>query len=233
MESTNLIVILSLAFSLGMLHALDADHIMTVSALMTNQSDRSKNLGFCLHWAAGHGTVLLFIGIALLIFGYHLPDAVGRHSELIVGGMLVVIGCYLLFNLISRKAHIHIHRHDGMSAYTHWHVHKKAGLQTNIKPSHNHEHAAVIVGILHGLAGSAPLLALIPVSMMQSPVNGFLYLLIFSLGVIFSMLIFSGLFGQVMKLTQRQGKQATQYLRLFTAAGSIIIGATIIRSVLL
>lgn len=232
MESTNLIVVLSLAFSLGMLHALDADHIMAVSALMTNQSNRRRNLGFCLRWAAGHGAVLLLIGIALVTFGYHLPEAVGKHSELIVGVMLVAIGCYLLSKLIRRKAHLHFHRHDGIPAHSHWHVHEKSNTRASIKASHKHDHAAVIVGVLHGLAGSAPLLALIPVSMMQSPAKGILYILIFSLGVILSMLIFGGLFGHIMKLTQRRGEQATKYLRLFTAAGSIVIGATIIRSVL-
>jgi nickel/cobalt transporter (NicO) family protein len=58
-------------------------------------------------------------------------------------------------------------------------------------------HTPVMVGMLHGFAGSAPALALIPV-VAQGQVAGALgYLLLFSIGVMLAMLAFGLGFGKL------------------------------------
>ena len=49
----------TLAFGLGLLHALDADHIAAVSGLTGHRPSLKNSLRFCLRWAIGHGSVLI------------------------------------------------------------------------------------------------------------------------------------------------------------------------------
>ena len=231
MESTNLILLMSLAFGLGMLHALDADHIMAVSGLMVGQQRRRRNFAFCLRWAVGHGLVLVLIGTAIFIFGMHLPDSVSQYAELFVGLILVLLGGVLLLNLYRSRVHLHFHHHDGLPLHAHWHVHEKSGTHSN--KNHHHDHAAVFIGVIHGLAGSAPLLVLVPVSSLQSPLYGVIYLLLFSFGVLAAMLLFGGIFVYLQDFMQKQGERAIRVLRLITGSAAIITGVLVIRGVTL
>jgi nickel/cobalt exporter len=231
MDLSNLILIMSLAFGLGMLHALDADHIMAVSGLMVGQQRLRRNIAFCLRWALGHGLVLLLVGTALFIFGKQLPDSISQYAELLVGVILVLLGGVLLLNLYRLRAHLHFHHHDGIPLHAHWHVHKKSEVHAN--RNHHQGHAALFIGVVHGLAGSAPLLVLVPVSAMQSPLYGVIYLLLFSVGVLVAMLLFGGVFGYLQGFMLRQGERAIKFLRLVTGSAAIITGVLVIRSVTL
>ena len=229
MESVNLIVLMSLAFGLGMLHALDADHILAVSGLMVERKHRRSNVAFCLRWALGHGGVLVLLGVAIFLFGMHLPESFSQYAELAVGIVLVVIGVLLLLHLYRLNAHLHFHHHDGMPLHAHWHVHDQSRTASNT--NHHQDHAAILVGVLHGLAGSAPLLVLIPVSTMESPLYGVAYLLVFSVGVLCAMLLFAGVFGYLQAFAQKQGERAMKLLRLLTGTGAIVCGIVLIRGV--
>ena len=82
MEYTTLYSILSLGFGLGLLHALDADHIMAVSSLASTNGKDKKNwsgrsmLWFCTRWAVGHGAILLSLAILFIFAKIELPAIV-------------------------------------------------------------------------------------------------------------------------------------------------------------
>ena len=220
MDYSQLPVLLSLAFGLGLLHSLDADHIMAVSNLASGQSVKT-NVQFCLRWALGHGLTLFIIGMLVFALGISLPEQLSLYAERCVALVLILLGLYVLYDVLRRRIHIHFHQHDDQPKHAHWHSHAK-------QASHRHNHTALFVGMLHGLAGSAPLLALIPISMTQQPRYGFIYLMIFSLGVIVSMLLFGGLLGMVSKHVIEYSEKAFRIVRAVLGLGAMTIGSIIL-----
>lgn len=217
--------VLSLAFGLGMLHALDADHIMAVSGLAARRPGLRSSLRFCARWALGHGAILLVIGSAVLLLGMAIPETLSNIAELLVGAILIAIGGWVLWDLSRRRAHLHFHRHDQLPQHAHWHTHQAHHRDAHAGDPHQHGHSAVLVGILHGTAGSAPLLALLPLSAMgHSPWQGLAYLLLFGSGVIVSMLMFGGLLGGAFHWLARWGQQGVRLLRSTVALSSIGFG---------
>jgi len=232
MELTQFSLIIGLAFGLGMLHALDADHIMAVSSLIANQRSPNNTLRFSLRWAIGHGSVLLLVGIAVFALGWVLPPALSQYAEGAVALVLILIGAIVLINLYRKRIHIHFHDHDDMPAHAHWHTHDHAEITKHTHTSHRHEHGAVIVGMLHGLAGSAPLLAIIPITMLKTPLLGFVYLLVFSLGVLLAMILFGGLLGLLLNAVAKVADSLLFWIRALTGIGAILLGGLMLKGVL-
>ena len=236
MESTGTTLVLLLAFGLGMLHALDADHVMAVSGLSSADArpgSRLRNsLRFCLRWALGHGAVLCLIAAAVYLFGMSIPDSLSEIAESLVGGVLIVIGIMVIRDLLKHNAHLHFHKHGNSPAHAHWHVHDRPHdrhSHNSTDKAHHHHHSAVLVGMLHGTAGSAPLLALIPVAQQQSPLLSMLYVLLFSLGVFLSMLVFGGLLGKVFSWLERVGNRVVYGLRAGVAVSAIAFGGLLLQ----
>ncbi|WP_455197921.1 HoxN/HupN/NixA family nickel/cobalt transporter [Kaarinaea lacus] len=226
------VAVLSLAFGLGLIHALDADHIMAVSGLSARRPRLKDCLQFGLRWAVGHGLSLLLIGGSVLLLGMAIPESLSHVAELMVGVVLIGIGLWVIRDLVSRRAHIHFHEHDGIPHHAHWHVHdERSNHAAHNKQSHRHEHSAVMVGVLHGTAGSAPLLALIPLAKLGgSPWLGMGYLLLFGVGVIVSMLTFSGLLGVTFRWLSRWGNRTVVFIRSGVAISSISFGSVLLYS---
>ncbi len=220
-ESSSLLAILGLAFGLGLTHALDADHIMAVSSLSGKRASLRDTLKFCGNWAIGHGMTLLIVGIAVLMMGMAIPAEMSQLAEYAVGWMLVGLGLYVFWNLHHSDAHLHFHNHDDATRHAHWHRHQN-------QEDHHHFHGAVMVGVLHGMAGSAPLLALLPLGAQGSPWYGMVYLLVFGLGVLMAMLVFGGALGAVYAWLSRSGLTVIKIVRTCVASGTIVIGGYLI-----
>lgn len=221
-------IILSLAFGLGMLHALDADHIMAVTSLAGTKKGLGESRRYCLQWALGHGVVLLFAGIALFLLGRAIPPQVSHVAEILVGVVLVIIGVSVLRDIRRKRTHLHFHQHDKLLPHAHWHQHDATAAHPS--SSHRHPHKAVMFGMLHGLAGSAPLLALLPMSQLSSPLKGLMYLLLFALGTLLSMLLFGGLLGGALAWLHAYGERLIEHLRLMIGMAAIVFGAVLIQA---
>ena len=99
------------------------------------------------------------------------------------------------------------------------------------KDNHQHSHAPVFVGVLHGIAGSAPLLVLLPLSQMATPWIGMSYLFLFGFGVFIAMVIFGGVIGQVFGWMKQWGNRFINSLRLSVSLLSIIYGAKLVMDI--
>ena len=185
--------ILGLGFSLGLLHAFDADHIMAVSAL-TGHADRPERgrrsvlqaMHYCLNWSLGHGGILLLVALALTGFGISLPAVVHLLAERAIGVFLIVLGGWIVWQAWRHDIRLQLHQHGKLS---HLHLCDKSGA------AHNHQ--PVLVGMTHGLAGSAPVLALIPTLGNGSHVVAIGYVALFCVGVIVSMVLFGLVLGRI------------------------------------
>ena len=235
--------ILILAFATGMVHALDADHIMAVSAISAQRGGAKAIVRLCLNWALGHGATLLFFGVFIILLGFSIPHRLSHYAEIGVAIILITIGFVVLRELFQAKAHLHFHRHDNLGPHAHWHTHaenkgaeKKFLIHESTKFSHhsyththeqhqnhNHHHRAMLVGVVHGLAGLAPLLAVLPLAN-QPAWLGIVYIFVFSLGVFLAMMIFGGVFSRLLNGLQRYGVLSMNLMRGMIATGSISIG---------
>ncbi len=232
MDLTHISFVIALAFGLGTLHALDADHIMAVSGLIANQRSLRDVLRFCSRWAIGHGTVLVIAGIFAFAVGWVLPSSWSHYADAGVGVVLIVIGAMVLINLYRRRIHVHFHRHDGLPEHAHWHSHHQHDMNEHADNPHRHSHGPLLVGMLHGLSGSAPLLALIPMATLKSPMLGFVYLFIFSIGVLLSMLLFGGLLSLFLKVVERYAERLLFWIRGITGLGAMVLGGMMLASFL-
>lgn len=223
MPEHSYLMILSLAFGGGMLHALDADHIVTITSLAGDKHNFRHSLQYCTRWALGHGSVLLFFGAAMFFLGMMIPVELSHFAEILVGVVLVLIGARIVIDIVRARAHLHFHQHDHLLPHAHWHQHHP--VKVHVDASHQHQHKAVLIGMLHGVAGSAPLLALLPISRLHDPMSGMAYLLVFGIGTLASMLFFGGILGKSMSWLHCYSQRTIKATRLVIGLGAIVFGA--------
>lgn len=215
---------LAIAFVLGLIHALDADHVMALSVFATRARGAAEGARAGLRWSLGHGAVLLVVGLLLVLLGRAMPASWSAWAERAVGVVMIGLGAWVWIELARSRAHLHFHAHDGLRPHAHWHAHRHAHPAARA-PRHQHEHGALFVGALHGLAGSAPLLVVLPVAA-SAPAAAAAYLVLFGLGVAVAMVAVSGALGHVAgRLAERRAARGLSWLRGLGAFGSVAIGA--------
>jgi High-affinity nickel-transport protein len=220
---TSLIAALGLGFLLGLRHALDADHVAAVSTFVTQ--DRSV-LRSCLRgtfWGLGHTTALLGAGVAVVAFKLQISPALERGLERVVAIVLVGLGAHVVIRTLSVVSlHRHEHSHGG-PPHRHLHVH------LGDVDEHRHLHLwrgapqPLLMGLLHGLAGSGALVLLV-LTTMPSPAAAVVYILVFGVGSTAGMLLLSGLIGVPFALTAGGSRTLGIALQLVVGACSILVG---------
>ncbi|NEW94416.1 sulfite exporter TauE/SafE family protein [Rhodopseudomonas sp. BR0M22] len=227
--------ILGLGFLLGMQHALEVDHIAAVSTIAARRSGIADIVKHGLTWGLGHTlTLFLFAGIALVI-GQSIPEHIAMPLEGAVGFMLVGLGGHLLWRLWRDRVHVHVHQHgDGVR---HVHLHSHADRLSHDAPAaHRHEHGfrwrTLLVGLMHGMAGSAALLVL-AVSQAPSPVQGLLYVALFGLGSMVGMAALSAVIAVPLVISARSLTTANRVLQGAVGVLTIAIGLSTIHATLL
>jgi ABC-type nickel/cobalt efflux system permease component RcnA len=218
--------ILGLGFLLGMQHALEADHIAAVSSIAARRSDVGDIVRHGLTWGLGHTlTLFVFAGAALLL-GHAIPAVLARPLEIAVGIMLVGLGAHLLWRLWRDRVHFHRHcHHDGR---VHLHVHSHSGDSVpHANSAHRHEHGfrwrTLLVGLMHGMAGSAALLVL-AVSQASSPAAGLGYVALFGIGSMLGMGALSMAIAVPIAISARWLTWANRSLQGAVGAVTILIG---------
>ena len=164
------------------------DHLAAIAPLAADQPTKAWLPGA--RWGLGHSSGVVLIGLLLLMFREALPIGhLSAWSERIVGVMLIGIGLWALLKALRMKIHAHEHEHDGE---IHLHIHAHApGHHHGKVGAHSHTHTAVGIGMLHGLAGSSHFFGILPMLALPTRSAALLYLLMFALGTIAAMAVFS------------------------------------------
>jgi hypothetical protein len=181
--------ILGLGFLLGMQHALEADHIAAVSSIAARRTHVGDIVKHGLTWGLGHTLTLFVFAGAALVLGHAIPENLSRPLETAVGIMLVGLGAHVLWRLWRDRVHFHKHSHD--DGIVHVHAHSHAGETIpHARAPHMHAHGfrwrTLLVGLMHGMAGSAALLVL-TVSQAPSVAVGLGYVALFGVGSMIGM----------------------------------------------
>jgi cytochrome c biogenesis protein CcdA len=226
--------ILGLGFLLGMQHALEADHIAAVSSIAARRTHVGDIVKHGLTWGLGHTlTLFVFAGAAILL-GHAIPEHLARPLETAVGIMLVGLGAHVLWRLWRDRVHFHGHGHgDGT---VHIHAHSHAGETTaHSRAPHSHAHGfrwrTLLVGLMHGMAGSAALLVL-AVSQASSAAAGLGYVALFGIGSMIGMGALSTVIAVPITLSARWLTRVNSGLQGIVGVVTIAIGVmTIVKTV--
>jgi hypothetical protein len=227
--------ILGLGFLLGMQHALEADHIAAVSSIAARRSHVGDIVKHGLTWGLGHTLTLFVFAGAAIILGHAIPDSLARPIETAVGIMLVGLGTHVLWRLWRDGVHFHTHGHgDGT---VHVHAHSHAGETTpHLRNLHAHEHGfrwrTLLVGLMHGMAGSAALLML-TVSQASSPAVGLGYVALFGVGSMIGMGVLSTIIAVPLAVSARWLTWANRGLQGVVGLVTVGIGVTTVVETLL
>ncbi len=205
--------VLAIGLFLGMRHATDPDHVIAVSTIVSRERTIAKAGLIGILWGAGHTVTILAVGAGITLFGLAIPARVGLTMEFSVGLMLILLGLLNLLGAmkwLSEKfapahpphsgEHVHVHGH-GEHVHFHRHTHgpgeehhgaslppprwmrasfARLGLYQSLRP--------LLIGIVHGLAGSAAVALLVLGTIRESHL-GVLYLLVFGVGTIAGMML--------------------------------------------
>lgn len=207
-------------FLLGVKHALDADHIVAVTTIVSRSQSLLRSALVGISWGVGHTLALVVVGIGVLVFKLTIPDKLALSMEFVVGIVLVILGIPLLKQLITSRAHIHWHQHEEKH-----HLHRHSHAET---PEHDHRHIRrpLLIGMIHGLAGSGALTLLV-LGTMSSVAQGLFFLLLFGLGSILGMLVFSGLIGLPFKFTAQLSLRLNRWVQGGAGIISLLLGLAI------
>jgi high-affinity nickel permease len=213
-------------FLLGLQHALEADHIAAMASIAADKKGYRPIIRHGALWGLGHAVTLGAFGGAVYALKLTLDERLASGLEFAVGVMLVLLGARLIYVIVKARIHFHVHRHSANEV--HFHAHSHAGdVEDHAASAHAHAHAhghwrrSVGVGMIHGLAGSAALVALAAASAPTVPL-GLVFMVLFGVGSIAGMALFSAVIAVPLSLTGRSLTWASRGLQAL--AGVIAMG---------
>ncbi|MEO9295074.1 MAG: urease accessory protein UreH [Nitrososphaera sp.] len=221
--------ILLLGLLTGLRHSMEADHIAAVSTAIATSGKSLRNAPIIgAMWGIGHTATLFVAGLLVLLLAVHIPESVSVRMEFGVGIMLLFLAITTftgfnagrffrgIFGRHGHHTHVHAHPEHGL-VHDHGHNHQGA---------HGHGHKSIIIGMVHGIAGSGALM-LVVLSSIHSVPLGLAYIAIFSAGSIASMAGISALIGLPFARA-RNAARLTMALKYTAAAVAFVIGAGLV-----
>jgi nickel/cobalt transporter (NicO) family protein len=184
---------------LGCLHALEADHIVTVSNLVLNKASLKKSMRLALQWGLGHSLTLTILAVLVFSLDSAFVALMSSSAEQMVGIVMIFLGSVVFFQELKQDSRL-----------------KKLG----------HKHAEFSggqifgVGVLHGIAGSASIFLLIPVALTKSIFGILSYVALFCTGMILTM----GLYGLFLQNFSLNKNGYLPKVRFIVAIFSVTIG---------
>ena len=214
--------VLGLGLIFGLKHALDADHLAAISTIVSERKSLLSSSLVGAVWGVGHTLSLLVAGVAVIFLHLEIGERTALALEFCVAIMLIGLGANALRKLAhGGTIHVHVHQHGG-HVHLHPHFHDDAS-ESGRGTHHGFRLGArpLVVGMIHGLAGSAALMLLV-LSTIPSPTLGLAYIVVFGIGSIGGMLCMSLLLGLPAHLTAERFTRA--HLLVRTLAGVFSLG---------
>jgi sulfite exporter TauE/SafE len=244
----NLVSIIVIGFFLGMRHATDPDHVIAVTTIVTNQRKTSRAAWIGAMWGVGHTLTILIVGAAIILFNLVIPVRLGLGMELSVGVMLILLGVRNLGSFVrtlprssatqpsevvlihthahAHGDHIHIHPHAHQTG-SHSHADEERPLdqldRTFGKVAFYQLLRPLLVGIVHGLAGSAAV-ALLILASIRNLSWAVAYLLVFGIGTIAGMMLITMSISSALHYVGNRFARLSHGLRMASGLMSVAFG---------
>lgn len=212
--------ILVLGFFLGMRHATDADHVVAVTNIVSQQRSIRSAAWTGVLWGIGHSLTVFVVGAAIACFGFVISKRMGLSLELSVGIMLIVLG---LLNL---------------NATFRWFGETRGGNEVDTAEavrldrwlrifSTGSPFRPLVIGIVHGLAGSAAV-ALLVLPLMRDAFGAIMYLLVFGAGTVAGMMIVTAAIAAPIRYAAEHSANWHRVLGGLAGATSFCLGAFLV-----
>lgn len=219
--------LLVVSFGLGLKHAAEPDHLAAVSTIVSERKNVWSASLIGALWGIGHTVSILIAGILVIFLNFQIGERLAQVLEFCVALMLIGLGIDALRKVVrGGQIHWHVHKHGGVT-HIHPHVHQAADVHSHESAPETTHHGLklsprpLLVGMVHGLAGSGALMLLV-LSTIPSTAVGIAYLLIFGAGSIGGMMIMSLIVGLPFHLAVKRFTRAEWLLR--GAAGLFSLG---------
>jgi cytochrome c biogenesis protein CcdA len=240
-----------LGLALGMRHAIDPDHVIAVTAILTRERRFTRAVRIGLIWGLGHSATVLAIGMGIIVFKLKVPARMGLTLEFMVAVVLILLGCRAAKDtlaFIAKKlrivapqpstmvVHFHQHTHQfGRRVLSHSHPHVHSSSTTHGLQIHDHlglpttpeaisqssSARSFVVGLVHGMAGSSAI-ALLVTAAIPTVWLAVLYIVIFCAGVMIGMVLVTAAIGAPFALLVH--RLAWAHRRLSLVAGWLSFG---------
>ena len=242
MPDASLWSVMLLGLLFGVQHATDPDHVVAVATIVARTRRFGAGALVGAFWGVGHTVTVTAVGIAIVVFNLALTPRVALSLEMLVAIMLIALGVARIVWVfrdsdpvpVSHLGEPHAHG-DGPALHSHAHAHA-AGV-------HRHPHAhppvrllralqtvgpaqalrSALVGLVHGLAGSAAI-ALLVLSTIRGTAQAIAYLLVFGAGVILGMTAITGVLSLPFTIRVPRLERSRRALTLATGALSLGFG---------
>ncbi len=221
----SILAALSLGFFLGLRHALDPDHLVAVSTIVSEHKSIARSSLVGTFWGLGHTLTLFAIGMIVISLKSSIPQQAAIWMEMSVAGMLVALGINVIWRSAGERGvalHAHSHTHEGSPPHKHLHLHNQ--------DNHEHRHhmfrlgrKPFVVGMVHGVAGSAAL-TLAVMTQIPSAALGLAYITLFGIGSVGGMLLMSAMISLPFAVTARRYSALNWAIRMLAGLFSVIFG---------
>jgi high-affinity nickel permease len=238
--------ILAVGFFLGMRHATDPDHVIAVTTIVSNQRNSMRAALIGAFWGVGHTLTIFVVGAGIILFNLVIPVRVGLSMELSVAVMLIILGLWNVAGFLRSVPAVSMPDHEAKKV-VHSHPHSHGNLVHNHPHAHQHENRSdlpdhipldwmdrvfgkvslyqylrpLVVGIVHGLAGSAAV-ALLVLTTIRNVHWAVAYLLIFGVGTIAGMMLITMSIASAFTMMGRGRQNFSR--RLALASGLLSLG---------
>lgn len=142
------------AFSLGVRHGFDWDHIAAIADLSGTAENRRRGFALSMLYAVGHGVVVFALGTLAIAFGMAIPEGFDVWMGRVVGITLIALGAWILFELARKGRDFRLRSRwmlmiDGTFAGMRKVRNAATGRTIEVEHVHDHDHDSDAAAVTH------------------------------------------------------------------------------------
>jgi high-affinity nickel-transport protein len=220
-----LFTIVAVGFVLGVRHATDADHVVAITTIVSRQRNLARAALTGIIWGVGHTLTIFAVGMGIILFNLVIPPRLGLAMEFAVGAMLIILGILNIASSLRSRIQLTVEDSAAPSkqAHTDGHLYLlPPPMRTSVRSSAGTVRP-LLVGVVHGLAGSVAIVLLVLASI-RNPRWALAYLLVFGAGTVAGMMLITLSIASTCQFFGRSNRRLQQHLGLASGVVSLLFG---------